>query len=165
MNPEELKTRTKKFALCVLNLADQLPRGLKGRILSDQVARAGTSAAANYRAACKARSRAEFIAKLGVAEEEADEVQFWLELICENNLVPAIPADGSARGSTRIDGHFRGIAQIRFARAQVIWQFILMRSEELSPAPSSSCAPRLAYDRRTRANAKAHGRCTASTRA
>ena len=89
MNPEELKTRSKKFALRVLNFADQLPRGLKGRVLSDQLARAGTSAAANYRAACKARSRAEFIAKLGVAEEEADEVQFWLELICEDNLVPA----------------------------------------------------------------------------
>src|SRR5215475_12851104 len=85
MNHEELKDRTKKFALRILNLADKLPRGVKGRVLSDQIARAGTSAAA-----CKARSRAEFIAKIGVAEEEADEVQFWLELICEDNLVPAI---------------------------------------------------------------------------
>jgi four helix bundle protein len=89
MNPEELKNRSKKFALRVLNLADKLPRNVKGRVLSDQIARAGTSAAANYRAACKARSRAEFIAKIGTAEEEADEVQFWLELICEGNLVPA----------------------------------------------------------------------------
>jgi len=88
MDPEELKHRTKKFALRVLNLAEKLPRGVKGRVLSDQIARAGTSAAANYRAACKARSRAEFVAKIGVAEEEADEVQFWLELICEDNLVP-----------------------------------------------------------------------------
>ena len=89
MNPEELKDRTKKFALRVLNLVDKLPRGVKGRVLSDQIARAGTSTAANYRAACKARSRAEFVAKIGVAEEEADEVQFWLELIGEDNLVPA----------------------------------------------------------------------------
>lgn len=89
MDPEELKNRTRKFALLVLNLADKLPRGVKGRVLSDQIARAGTSAAANYRAACKARSRAEFIAKIGIAEEEADEVQFWLELICEDKLVPA----------------------------------------------------------------------------
>ena len=89
MNPEELKARTKKFPLRILNLADKLPGGLKGRILSDQIARAGTSAAANYRAACKARSRAEFIAKIGVAEEEADEVQFWLELISEDNVLPA----------------------------------------------------------------------------
>ena len=88
MNPEESKNRTKKFALRVLNLAEKLPRGVKGRVLSDQIARAGTSAAANYRAACKARSRAESIAKIGVAEEEADEVQFWLELICEDTLVP-----------------------------------------------------------------------------
>jgi four helix bundle protein len=89
MNPDELKNRTKKFALRVLNLADKLPRGVKGRVLSDQIARAGTSAAANYRAACKARSRPEFIAKIGIAEEEADEVQFWLELICEDKLVSA----------------------------------------------------------------------------
>jgi four helix bundle protein len=136
MNPEESKTRTKKFALRVLNLADQLPRGFKGRILSDQIARAGTSAAANYRAACKARSRAEFIAKRGVAEEEADEVQFWLELICENNLVPAHVLTDPSAGSARIDGHFRGIAQIGIARPEVIWQlaFILTRSEESSPA-------------------------------
>jgi four helix bundle protein len=90
MDPEELKTRSKRFALRVLNLADKLPRGLKGKVLSDQIARAGTSAAANYRAACKARSRAEFIAKIGVAEEEADEVRFWLELLCEDKLLPAI---------------------------------------------------------------------------
>jgi four helix bundle protein len=57
--------------------------------LSDQSARAGNSAAANYRADCKARSRAEFIAKIGVAKEEADEVQFWLELMCEDNMLPA----------------------------------------------------------------------------
>jgi len=82
MDPEELKNRTRKFALLVLNLAEKLPRGVKGRVLSDQIARSGTSAAANYRAACKARSRAEFIAKIAIAEEEADEVQFWLELIC-----------------------------------------------------------------------------------
>ena len=82
IDPEELKNRTRKFALLVLNLAEKLPRGVKGRVLSDQIARAGTSAAANYRAAFKARSRAEFIAKIGIVEEEADEVQFWLELIC-----------------------------------------------------------------------------------
>jgi four helix bundle protein len=89
MNPQELKERTKKFALRVLNLAEKLPSGVKGRVISDQIARAGTSAAANYRAACKLRSRAEFVAKIGVAEEEADEVQFWLELISEDNLLPA----------------------------------------------------------------------------
>jgi four helix bundle protein len=88
VTPEELKTRTKKFALRILNLAASLPRGVKGRILADQIARAGTSAAANYRAACKGRSKAEFIAKLGIVEEEADEVQFWLEMIAESDLIP-----------------------------------------------------------------------------
>lgn len=87
MNPQELKHRSKTFALRVLNLAEKLPRGVKGRVLSDQIVRAGTSAAANYRAACKSRSRAEFVAKIGVAEEEADEVQFWLEMIVESNLI------------------------------------------------------------------------------
>jgi four helix bundle protein len=88
VTPEEMKTRTKKFALRILNLVDKLPRGLKGRILADQLGRAGTSVAANYRAACKGRSKAEFIAKLGTAEEEADEVQFWLEMLTEGGLVP-----------------------------------------------------------------------------
>jgi len=87
MNPEELKTRTKKFALCVLNLANQFPRGLKGRILSDQLARSGASAG--------------------------------------------------------------------------IWQFILTRSEECSPALFSFCVPQIAFDPRSRANVKARGRCTA----
>jgi four helix bundle protein len=82
-----MKARTKKFVLRILNLAEKLPRGVKGRILADQVGRAGTSVAANYRAACKGRSKAEFIAKLGTAEEEADEVQFWLEMIAEAELV------------------------------------------------------------------------------
>jgi four helix bundle protein len=88
VTPEELKQRTKGFALRTLNLAEKLPRGIKGRVLADQIARAGTSVAANYRAACKARSRAEFIAKIGIAEEEADEVQFWLEMITEAALIP-----------------------------------------------------------------------------
>ena len=87
MNPQELKERSKKFALRILTLAERLPRGVKGRILSDQIARAGTSVAANYRAACKSRSRAEFAAKIGVAEDEADEVQFWLEMIGDGNLI------------------------------------------------------------------------------
>lgn len=87
VTPTELKIRTKEFALRVLNLAERLPRGVKGRVFADQIARAGTSVAANYRAACKGRSKAEFIAKLGIAEEEADEVQFWLEMISEAGLI------------------------------------------------------------------------------
>lgn len=85
----ELKQRTKTFALRVLRLVDAMPRSQKGRILANQIGRSGTSVAANYRAACRSRSRAEFAAKLGVAEEEADETTFWLEMISESETLPA----------------------------------------------------------------------------
>lgn len=87
MNAAEMKTRTKKFALKILKLADALPRTPSGSTLARQIARSATSVAANYRAAGKGRSKAEFIAKLGIAEEEADETQFWLELIAESGLL------------------------------------------------------------------------------
>jgi four helix bundle protein len=89
MTPDEFKKRTKQFALRMLTLADSLPNKPSGRVLSNQIAKCGTSTAANYRAACKARSHAEFISKLGIAEEEADESEFWLELAMEHGLVPA----------------------------------------------------------------------------
>jgi four helix bundle protein len=89
MTPDDLKKRTKQFALRMLTLADSLPNKPSGRVLSHQIAKCGTSTAANYRAACKARSHAEFIAKLGIAEEEADESEFWIELTMEHKLVPA----------------------------------------------------------------------------
>jgi len=89
MTPEELKARTKRFALRILKLADSLPRTASGKTMAGQIADAGTSTASNYRAACKARSRKEFIAKIGIAEEEADETQFWLELIMESEMLPA----------------------------------------------------------------------------
>ena len=93
MNAEDMKKRTKQFALRILKLADSLPRTPSGRTLSGQVVWSGTSVAANYRSAGKARSKAEFIAKLGIAEEEADETQLWLELIVESGQVPAKKLD------------------------------------------------------------------------
>jgi four helix bundle protein len=83
MTPPELKARTKAFAVRVIRLVDALPTNVKGRAIANQIVRSATSVAANYRAACRARSRAEFIAKIGVVEEEADETAFWLELIVE----------------------------------------------------------------------------------
>jgi four helix bundle protein len=83
----ELKTRTKHFALRVMKLVDALPRTIQGRATANQIIRSATSVAANYRAACRARSRAEFIAKIGVVEEEADETAFWLELIIDLGLL------------------------------------------------------------------------------
>jgi four helix bundle protein len=83
-----LKARTKDFAIRIFRLVDALPKSLQGRAVANQIIRSGTSVAANYRAACRARSRAEFIAKIGVVEEEADETLFWLELIVETGLLP-----------------------------------------------------------------------------
>jgi four helix bundle protein len=83
MNAEQLKNRTKLFALRVLRLAQALPNTIEGRAIRGQLVRAGTSVGANYRAACRGRSRAEFIAKIGVVEEESDESAFWLEVIIE----------------------------------------------------------------------------------
>ena len=86
----DLKQRTKAFALRILKLIDALPNSRKGRIISDQLGRAGTAVGANYRASCRARSRAEFIAKIGVVEEEADESAYWLELIMEDELLSPV---------------------------------------------------------------------------
>ena len=83
----DLKARTKQFALRVMKMVDALPRTIQGRTIAKQVIRSATSVAANYRAACRARSRAEFIAKIGVVEEEADESCFWLELIIDSALL------------------------------------------------------------------------------
>ena len=86
MTTDELKARTKELALRVIRLVDALPNSVKGRAIANQVMRSSTSVAANYRAACRAWSRAEFIAKLGVVEEEADEAAFWLELIIDSKI-------------------------------------------------------------------------------
>ena len=86
MNAEEMKTRTKEFAKDIINLCRKLPNNREGRLIGNQVFKSGTSVAANYRAACRGRSKAEFIAKLGIVEEEADETLFWLEVIEEMNI-------------------------------------------------------------------------------
>jgi four helix bundle protein len=83
MTERELLQRTKQFALRIFKLVGALPQTIQGRAVAAQLIRSGTSVAANYRAACRARSKPEFVAKLGVVEEEADESAFWLELIIE----------------------------------------------------------------------------------
>ena len=88
MNPTELKNRTKQFALRILKLVGALPNTIEGRAIANQLVRCGTSVAANYRATCRARSRAEFVAKIGIVLEEADEALLWLELISEGKLMP-----------------------------------------------------------------------------
>ena len=87
MTKEELKERTKKFALVIIKLVEKLPNTNVGRTISNQIIRSGTSVAANYRAACRARSNADFISKINIVEEECDETLFWLEVIVESNLL------------------------------------------------------------------------------
>lgn len=89
VDPDAMKKRTMAFALRVIRLVRGLPRTVDGRAVAAQLVRCGTAVGANYRAACKARSRAEFIAKIGVVEEEADESCFWLELIIASELLKA----------------------------------------------------------------------------
>ena len=87
MTPKELKDRTKRFAVAIIQLSRELPRTIAGRTVGHQMIRSGTSVGANYRASCRARSRAEWVAKLGVVEEEADETLFWLEVAVEAKLI------------------------------------------------------------------------------
>jgi four helix bundle protein len=88
MDEADLKARTKQFALRCMRLADTLPNTHSGRTIASQLVRSSTSVGANYRAACRGRSKAEFVSKLGVVEEEVDESAYWIELIVERGLKP-----------------------------------------------------------------------------
>jgi four helix bundle protein len=87
MTKEELKSRTKDYALRIIKIIEALPKTTTGRAIGNQLIRSGTSVGANYRAALRARSKAEFVAKLGIVIEEADESEFWLELIVGAKLL------------------------------------------------------------------------------
>lgn len=88
MNEDEMKRRTKQFALGVLKVCDALPRTVPADVLKRQVVRSGAGVAAGYRAVCRAKSSADFLYKLSVAEEEADETALWLELMSESGMLP-----------------------------------------------------------------------------
>lgn len=88
MTPEVLKDRTKQFALRAMKLSDALPRTRSGNVIANQLIRCATSVGANYRASCRARSTADFIAKIGITLEESDESVYWLELIVESGMMP-----------------------------------------------------------------------------
>ena len=88
MDEWELKNRTKQFTLRVMKLVDALPKTVSERAIANQLVRSGTSVGANYPAACRGRSKAEFIAKFGIVIEEADECEYWIELIINGELLP-----------------------------------------------------------------------------
>ncbi|MBI3921254.1 MAG: four helix bundle protein [Armatimonadetes bacterium] len=87
MDKEELKRRTKCFALAVIRFVESLPRSRTSEVIRRQLLRSGTSVGANYRAACRAKSTADFISKMGTVEEEADESAYWMELLTEAQIV------------------------------------------------------------------------------
>ena len=89
MTPDELKKRTKQFGLRVIQLVESLPKTKTATAIGNQLLRSGTSVGTNYRAACRGRSKAEFIAKLGIVEEEADESAYWLEMLVEAKVLKA----------------------------------------------------------------------------
>ena len=89
MNEQTLKDRTKKFSYRAIDLATALPKNDLGRIVAKQLMRACTSVPSNYRAACRSKSDADFVYKLGIVEEETDECMFWMELVMDKKLQPA----------------------------------------------------------------------------
>ncbi|MDR6966427.1 four helix bundle protein [Flavobacterium arsenatis] len=87
MTTEELKLRTKKFSIEIIDLVEKLPNSNTIRVIGNQIVRSGTSVGANYRAVCRARSDREFVSKMNIVLEEADETLFWLEIIREKKWV------------------------------------------------------------------------------
>jgi len=109
-----LRTRTKKFALRVMKLVDALPNTRSADVVGKQLLRSATSVGANYRAAQRGRSRAEFLAKLGIVEEESDESAYWLELLIESGTVAEKALADLLRESNEITAMI--VASIRTAR-------------------------------------------------
>ncbi len=89
MDKKDLKDRTKKFAIRIIKLVESLSKGQTEYIIGKQLLRCGTSVGANYRASCRARSLADFIAKMGIVEEELDESLYWMEILIETNHIKA----------------------------------------------------------------------------
>jgi four helix bundle protein len=88
MNEKIFKERTKKLAISIIRLVEEMPKSVAATAISRQVVRSGTSIGANYRAACRAKSTADMINKLKIVEEESDETAYWLELITEMEYLP-----------------------------------------------------------------------------
>ncbi|MBA2606251.1 MAG: four helix bundle protein [Acidobacteria bacterium] len=87
MNVDLMKERTQSFALRIIKLVESLPNTQTANIVGKQLLRCGTSVGANYRAACRGKSRADFVSKLGIVEEEADEVIYWIEILIKSDLI------------------------------------------------------------------------------
>lgn len=102
MTTDDMKARTKSFALRIIKLVQSLPKNQTADVVGKQLLRSGTSVGANYRAACRAKSNADFIAKMGIVEEEADECTFWMEIIVDSGLMKKELVDGLADEANQI---------------------------------------------------------------
>ena len=87
MTNTELKLRTKIFSLMIIDLVEKLPNLISARVVANQIVKSGTSVGANYRAVCRARSDREFISKMNIVVEEADETLFWIEILIEKQWI------------------------------------------------------------------------------
>lgn len=114
MPPTDLKERTRQFALRVIEFVEALPKDETARILGRQLLRSGTSVGANYRSAKRAKSNADFIAKMAIVEEEADECGYWLELLAASRKTPPARSEPLLRESEELVAI--AIASIRTAR-------------------------------------------------
>ncbi len=140
MNNEELKQRTKAFALRVIRMSEALPKKMTADVLGRQIVRSATSVAANYRSACRAKSRADFVAKMGLEEEEADESCLWLELITESGLLP--PEKTSALHAEAGELTAIAVASIRTARTVRPTPHSAIRTPQFPPSASDHSALR-----------------------
>ena len=111
----DLKARTKSFAIRIVRLYRSLPRSTDAQVLGRQLLRSGTSVAANYRAACRSRSKAEFISKMSVVLEEADESAFWLELMADTGTLVSSRTEALLKETNELVAIFG--ASIRTAKA------------------------------------------------
>ena len=117
MNEEDLKKRTKQFGLRMIRLVEALPNTTTARTIGHQLMRSGMSVGANYRAACRGRSKADFIAKAGISLEEADECLYWMELLQEAGIVPAEQLKELTKEADELVAIFT--ASIKTARANI----------------------------------------------
>ena len=127
MNPEELKKRTKQFALRVIKLFNSLPKKKDAEVLGVQLLRASTSVGANYRAACRARSQADFISKITVVEEEADESAYWIELLGESGIVKKKLLENLLKEANELTAIFTSSGQT--AKSKLNSQFKIRNSQ------------------------------------
>ena len=117
MNENDLKKRTKQFGLRVIRLVESLPSTSTARTIGNQLLRSGMSVGANYRAACRGKSKADFVAKAGISLEEADECMYWMELLQEAGIVPAEKLKDLMKEANELVAIFT--ASIKTARAHL----------------------------------------------